>query len=142
MTSIWIWFESPHRIQDSIQQVVNWAEENQVDLKVVAAKELTKIHETIFAGDARSVFFQIQNELAAEGELGEWCFGIEWPKSNKAQESSSDDSNAANSTWVLALQCLLEEGVSASRAAKRVSQVFDVPKNQVYQRAMILKPKN
>ena len=69
-----------------------------------------------------------REEIDREGEIGEWSFGIRYPK---LQENLNE-----NSDWVKALICLIECRVSASEAAKRVSQYFGVAKNLVYDRAL------
>jgi 16S rRNA (cytidine1402-2'-O)-methyltransferase len=142
LSQIWIWFESPHRIQDALLGVEHFSRQNQIELKVVAAKELTKLHEKIFSGTALSVYTAVEKEITSEGALGEWCFGVEFPKSKSEAEDQVGTDSQGSAAWVLALACLIEEGVSPSRAAKRVSQTFNVPKNQAYERAIHLSAKN
>jgi 16S rRNA C1402 (ribose-2'-O) methylase RsmI len=61
---------------------------------------------------------------------GEWVIAIEW----RAKETSIDERNSGE--WEKALRTLLNAGVSASRAAREVSQVFGISKKPVYSRAL------
>ncbi len=123
-----VWFESPERLVDSLDLV----SEVLVDSEVVAAKELTKLHERVFAGLSGDVRSQVKQEIESEGARGEWCFAIRL----LAQESSGTSSGSESSDWVKALHCLLNAQVSASRAAREVSQAFGMPKNLVYEAAL------
>ena len=127
VSRVFVWFESPERIQDSIEFV----EKIQADARIVAAKELTKIHEKIFAGSAADVSRQIRGEIEREGARGEWCFTL-YLQGNPVEEFPD---------LTKILQCLLDARVSASEAARQVSQHFGIPKKQVYERALELSGK-
>jgi 16S rRNA (cytidine1402-2'-O)-methyltransferase len=125
-----VWFESPERIEEAVRAVA----EHEPTARVFVGKELTKLHERFFAGEATEVAPQIASELKAEGVRGEWCFAICLPES----EARDSDAQVESSDWVKALQCLLNAQVSASRAAREVSQTFGVPKNRVYKEALMI----
>lgn len=123
------WFESPHRILETLAGIREFSE----SLQIRVGKELTKLHETVFSGSASEVYLKIEKEIHTEGELGEWCLAIQFPVFN------SDENLAPAATK--ALKCLLDFGISASDAAKKVSQEFGIPKRDCYQAALVLTQK-
>ncbi len=133
ISRVFVWFESPQRIEESLALLA----EQSPDSDVVAAKELSKLHEKLFAGSASQVAAQVREELAREGARGEWCFAVRFPEL-KASESAV---SANSSDWVKALECLLSAGVSASEAARQVSQHFGVARNEAYTAALAKKSK-
>lgn len=131
VSRVFVWFEAPGRIEDAIDAVATFAP----DCQIVAGKELTKLHEKLLAGSACEVSSQLKAELKLEGERGEWCFVVRFAAlpERSAQESSD---------WVKALRCLIDEGVSPSNSARKVSQIFDIAKKIVYEMALSLKDKD
>lgn len=125
--SICLWFESPHRIVHSLEVVAK----KFPDLRVVVGKELTKVHEKIDSGTSVEVFEKVKKQIEDLGELGEWCFAIEFPE----QEIKP------NSDWIKALNCMIQAQVSPTTAAKLVSQEFGIPKNLVYEAALTVSGK-
>jgi 16S rRNA (cytidine1402-2'-O)-methyltransferase len=125
LSRVFVWFDSPERIEDSLETIASEAP----DAEVVVGKELTKIHERFFSGLSRATFEQVQRELEREGKRGEWCFAVRFPEAVGLDSVKS----AESSDWVKALSCLLDARVSASDAAKQVSQHFGVPRKIVYQ---------
>lgn len=115
-----VWFESPQRVVEALESLA----EHYADASVVAAKELTKLYEKFFSGPAIQVVREVQSEIHEQGMVGEWCFAVVFPE----VEKSSD--------WVKALHSLLDAGISASEAARRVSQSFGAPKKAVYDEAL------
>jgi 16S rRNA (cytidine1402-2'-O)-methyltransferase len=129
---VFVWFESPNRIADSLA----WLSARVPGAKLVAAKELTKIHERFFSGDAADVALRVKTELEREGEVGEWSFVVEFPALSTGDVEDRSD-------WVKTLQILEKfansnSPITASEAARRVSQEFGVPKKAVYDRALEL----
>jgi 16S rRNA (cytidine1402-2'-O)-methyltransferase len=123
-----VWFESPHRIVEALKEVAAEVPDSQV----FAAKELTKVHERFFSGSAGEVSELVRAHVEEEGTLGEWSFAVLFPVPENRLNSSD---------WVKALQCILDCRIPASEAAKRVSQHFGAPKNQVYEKALELSGK-
>ena len=122
---IFVWFEAPGRVLDTVEQIaLEWPE-----AQVVAGKELTKLHEKVLVGTASEVAKLLAAELNLEGERGEWCLIVRFAVTTVLGPEESSD-------WVKALRCLMEEGVSASQSAKRVSQTFGVTKKIVYEMAV------
>jgi 16S rRNA (cytidine1402-2'-O)-methyltransferase len=130
VSSVFVWFEAPARVRESLEVLARVAP----DARVVAAKELTKLHERILSGDAREAAEAVALEVKDEGERGEWCFAVRFaPRAAPGEAESSD--------WVKALRCLLEEGVSPSNSAKRVTQAYGIGKKIVYEMALTLSGK-
>lgn len=123
-----IFFESPHRIENTLVQLSK-------NLKpefgwiIAVGKELTKLHEKFWRGDLPSITAQIQNEVRSEGEKGEWVLAL-----HRAQDQIVQP--ALDSSWIKALECLLEAEVSTKQASQIVSRQFHVPKNSVYEAAL------
>ncbi len=131
VSDIFVWFESPLRVVDTLGVLEN----GYPDVSVVVAKELTKIHERTFFGSASQVSYAVQEEVLKEGALGEWCFAVRWirPKKSKEDLKLLEDES---SVWSQALSCLLNLGISTVDAAKEVSQEFGISKRQVYNLAL------
>lgn len=129
--SVFIWFESPHRIAGSLRV---FSEEcaDLPGIKAVAAKEMTKLHEKFFHGDLKSVASQVSAEVDQEGPKGEWCFAISFPPIDSEKRVLEEKS----SEWVKVLQCLMDAQVSASVAARQVSQHFGAPRKEAYELAL------
>ena len=124
---VFVWYESPERIVESLEVFA----EKLPGAQLFVAKELTKLHERFFSGSALEAAERVREEIAREGAVGEWCFAA----------SLGVLESVESSDWVKALQILLDVPLSASDAAKRVSQVFGVAKNTVYEAALRLSGK-
>ena len=136
LSSVYLWYESPLRIEDSLTQIAVQFPQ----VQTVVAKELTKIHERLFYGTADEVRLQVIKELETEGRVGEWSFSIQFPKTNPTlSEARDEDGNEAG--WIKAIRCLLEFKVPVSETAAKVSQEFGIPKNKVYQASLEIKGK-
>lgn len=131
LSDVFVWFDSPFRIEDTLDKLSS----HYPQVQVVAAKELTKIHEKFFYGPASQVFNQVHQEILEEGTLGEWCFAVRFIKPELTQEDR-DFVHDNDSNWSKALSCLLNVGISTSEAAKQVSQQFGISKKRVYDLAL------
>lgn len=121
-----LWFESPERIGETAAFLVEVAPE----LEAFAAKELTKIHEWVHRGTVKNLTSHIQKRSETGDERGEWVIGVKIPEHQSAGGAGESEE------WKKAIECLLNAGVSASMAARQVSQVFGVAKNSVYSFAL------
>lgn len=131
VSAIWIWFESPQRIGESLKTVAA----HYPQVLMTAGKELTKVFERIFYGTGASVEAQVSAELEREGNVGEWCFSICFPtlQVTGSSELAAKEAPVLDDTdWVKAVKCLLTAGISASETAKIVSQQFGIAKNVCY----------
>jgi 16S rRNA (cytidine1402-2'-O)-methyltransferase len=124
--SLVVWFESPERIEEMAADLGARFPE----LRGAAGKEITKLHERFYRGDLKEIASHIQSKAGSLENRGEWVVGIEWI----ARETSAGERNSGD--WEKALRSLLNAGISASRAAREVSQVFGIPKKPVYSRAL------
>lgn len=127
LSRVFIWFESPQRILNSIQ----FCKDMLPDGEMVVGKELTKRFERLFYGSAEKVYSEIHTEISSEGQIGEWCFAICLPPQMHKEEKLKEELDL-NLDWVKAIRCLLETGVSVSEAAKKVSQHFGIPRKRAY----------
>lgn len=130
---VYVWFESPQRIGEALAAVAG----SGTAARVIAAKELTKTHERFFSGASEEVARLVAEELERVGKLGEWCFAVEFPE----LEASGALTGPQSSDWVKVLECLLDAGVSASGAARQVSQHFGAARNDAYETALQLSRK-
>jgi 16S rRNA (cytidine1402-2'-O)-methyltransferase len=119
---VFAWFESPERIEDALASLAARLPAAQV----IVGKELTKVHERFFAGSAEQVLSLVMEELEVEGARGEWCFAIRLPPLEVVESSD----------WVKPLHLLIDAGLAASDAARRVSQAFGASKKTVYEAAL------
>jgi len=126
-----VWFESPKRIADTLSLVAATIIDDRSEARVVVAKELTKIHEKFFHGGPIEVRDKVLTEIKLQGELGEWCFAIQFPPLEPHDEEAKE-------AWHKCLRCLLDTQVPVSEATRKVAEVFNVPKNQVYEAALSL----
>jgi len=128
-----IFFESPNRIVNTVAALTKHLEALDFIPKFVFAKELTKIHETIWMGEGQKFLDWFQ----AQGfdERGEWVFSITLPKDYVIIRK--DESH-----WMLTLECLIESGVSTRDAANLIADKFSVAKKLAYQNALELQKKN
>jgi 16S rRNA (cytidine1402-2'-O)-methyltransferase len=120
-----IFYEAPHRILDTLADLESvWGPA----LKVVAARELTKIHEEFLRGTAAD----IRKELAARDRVrGEFVLLIEAPIS-----STMGAASLASETWerisdrVARLQS--ESGIDEKDALKRLARELGQSKSALY----------
>lgn len=124
---VFIWFESPQRILEALEAF----QAHCPQVEIVVGKELTKIHEKIFAGAAQDLVAIVKLEVATEGERGEWCFAVLFPPLVESDEPADE-----TSSWFKALRLLIDHGIAKSEAARQVSQSFGVQRNRVYEAAM------
>ena len=120
-----IFYEAPHRILDTLADLESvWGSA----LKVVAARELTKIHEEFLRGTAAD----IRKELASRDRVrGEFVLLIEAPIS-----STMGAASLASETWerisdrVARLQS--ESGIDEKDALKRLARELGQSKSALY----------
>jgi 16S rRNA (cytidine1402-2'-O)-methyltransferase len=135
LSRVFVWFESPRRINDALLQLSEFCPE----ALVAAAKELTKLHEKVFWGTAFEVAGQVQAEISQEGERGEWVIAVRFPALEPqpgAHASADSRKKTIPEDSIKALHCLIDAGVSASEAARQVSHHFGAHKKTVYETAL------
>ena len=128
----WIFFESPNRILDTVKTLEAWSKELDFTPKFIFAKELTKLHETVFIGDGH--FFLQWLQAQGFDERGEWVLCIVLPKTYvKIKKDQAD--------WELTLECLIEAGISTKDASQIIVGRFSVAKNLAYKAALEMSKK-
>jgi len=116
-------YEAPHRIV----QTLNELQQNLGgERRVVLARELTKIHEEIWRGSISDAIEHISN---AE-PIGEYVILIESAPPRPAVTEDLIDS---------ALKSALVDGRSVKDAANDVADMFQLPKRDLYERALRLR---
>lgn len=121
--SIWVWFESPERVVESVAFLA----ERFPGAEGAVAKELTKVYERFYRGKWRDITSHIQSAAAAGEIRGEWVIGIRLPAAEAALPGEE---------WRTTLESLIRCGISASRAAREVSQVFGISRKEIYAAAV------
>ncbi len=122
-----IFFESPNRIRETLGVLRSFCEGFDIPPEFVLAKELTKVHETLYRG-AGAGFLSWMEEQGFD-ERGEWVFALILPKGSVKKEKDQSD-------WRLVLECLMESGISAKTASQFVVGRFSVAKNLAYKAAL------
>ena len=115
VSAIWIWFESPQRIEAALETLST----HYPQVSVSVGKELTKLFERIFHGTSIRVAEQVRAELEKEGTVGEWCFSICFPTVRM-------DKNSKNSVLV---NSSLNDSAPAARDASVNHATDDAPVN-------------
>ena len=124
----WIFFESPHRIVDTLK-LLNEGLKSESEWVIAVGKELTKLHEKFWRGELAHVSKKIEDEVGSVGPKGEWVVALHRGR-DPIMKTASD------SNWINALDCLLHANVSTKEASVIVSRQFHVPKNLVYEKAL------
>jgi 16S rRNA (cytidine1402-2'-O)-methyltransferase len=127
-----IFFESPKRIRETVEVLKGWSEGLDIAPHFCFAKELTKIHETIYSGTGvKFIEFFLGQDF---DERGEWVFSIELPKDYLKNKKPVTE-------WELTLECLLMAEIPTKTAAQIVATKFKIAKNLAYQKALELQKK-
>jgi 16S rRNA (cytidine1402-2'-O)-methyltransferase len=116
-------YESPHRLRRTL---VDLAEFMGSDRQIAIARELTKVHETVWRGGlADAIVFYHDHE-----PRGEFTLVL---AGQPARPVSLHTTEIA-----LEIQELLAQGLSRSQASRQVAQNNSLPRRQVYQLALSL----
>lgn len=130
-----VFFESPHRIAKTLL-VLQKILESIPHVELCMAKELTKIHEKIY-GLLRP--HEIKNILEQNFDpRGEWVGLLSWSNDLEVQKLTVENTSQ---NYELALELLLEAGISVSESAQIIAQRFSIAKNLAYQKALELQKK-
>lgn len=119
-----VFYEAPHRILETVAAL---ADAFGATRRIVIARELTKLFETIHAcplGEALAWM-----EADANQQRGEFVLIVDAPEAT--------DGEAAEAERVLAL--LVEEGLPVKQAAKLAHAITGASKNALYERALALR---
>ena len=116
-----ILYESPHRVKDTLNDVLAAAG----DCPCALVRELTKVHESCVRGLISEVLAALSEEVRGECVL---LFSVP-PKANQAPTEQELDG----------LLVQLMEHMTLKDAAREASEALKLPKKQVYARALELK---
>jgi 16S rRNA (cytidine1402-2'-O)-methyltransferase len=122
-----VFYESPHRISDLMQDMV---EVFGAGRECVLGRELTKTFETFYSGSAETVLGELQAD--AHGAKGEFVVMV------RGADAGPEDAGSSVDTDKL-LELLIAE-LPVKKAAKIASELTGLGKNELYQRALALKP--
>ncbi|HEY9615690.1 MAG TPA: 16S rRNA (cytidine(1402)-2'-O)-methyltransferase [Microcoleaceae cyanobacterium] len=115
-----IFYEAPHRLRATLQDLVILGETRQV----VLARELTKLHEELWRGSIAEAIAHYQ-EREPQGEYTIVVAGAE-----RVQAALSETAIVAE------LKSLLAQGLSRSEASRQLAQQTALPRRQIYQLAL------
>jgi 16S rRNA (cytidine1402-2'-O)-methyltransferase len=115
-----IFYEAPHRILETLADLESvWGPE----LRVVVARELTKLHEEFLRGTV----LEVRNNLAARDRIrGEITLLVE------ATSRASDESNSSLSLVAQLQHLATTDGLSEKDALKRIARESGQSKSDVY----------
>lgn len=114
-----VFYESPHRILESLESLVAVFGERQA----MAGREMTKKFEQFVAGSLVEIleYFQANQDKV----LGEFVLVVEG-------NNSQPDLVAAETAWIPLIEVLLKQNLPVKQISEIVSDYFGVKKNQVY----------
>lgn len=113
-----ICYEAPHRLLDTLDALAKGLSESR---KLVIARELTKVHETFWRGSLGEAVKAWQDTIP-KGEITLVIAGVE-----EALPTPSCQELVGE------VQQLIEQGLSLSQACRQVAQIWNLPRQQVYQ---------
>lgn len=119
-------YESPKRIISLAEIIL----EELPSVTVCFFSELTKMFEKAFIGRIEDVLEELRNDPKVE--LGEYTVVIY----NKTKEK---EEKPAISEEALIIDTIVREGIDLKEAIKVISKRFNIPKNQLYKKALRLK---
>lgn len=122
-----VFFEAPNRVSESLKLI----DENLGDRRICVARELTKIHEEIIFGTAKSSgkFFAERPEKIR----GEFVIIVE--KAGKDEKSLSKDNLQKD------IRAAVLAGESLKDLSQNLAEIYAVNKKEIYQLALLLTKK-
>jgi 16S rRNA (cytidine1402-2'-O)-methyltransferase len=121
-----IFYEAPHRLLDTLADLESVFGPQ---LRVVVARELTKIHEEFLRGSVA----EVRNELAGRDRVrGEITLLVEVPARNASGGGESGVANAQESVSARVARMTAESRIDEKEALKRVARELGQSKSEVY----------
>lgn len=114
-------YESPHRILDTLDNMLDTLENRNIAI----VRELTKVYEEIFRGTIQEAI----DKFSSEKIRGEFVLIL---------EGNQEEDVEVNIDIEEELLKYINEGLSKKESVKRVAEEFNLPKNQVYQKSIEL----
>jgi 16S rRNA (cytidine1402-2'-O)-methyltransferase len=125
-TATLVFYESPHRILDLMQDM---GDVFGAERECVLGRELTKTFETFYSGSAGAVLAELRED--PNGARGEFVVMV--------RGAAPAEDTAAAVVDADKLLALLIPELPLKKAARIVSEVSGLGKNELYQRALALK---
>ncbi len=119
-----IFYESPHRIKDTLSDLIKIFGERQI----AVARELTKKHEEIYRGKLSGALEYFSRQ-AARGEFTLVVAGAE-------KESAAEKTETDNRSITEQLKQLMQSGLDKKQAIKEVAKMRGVSKRDIYKEAV------
>jgi 16S rRNA (cytidine1402-2'-O)-methyltransferase len=121
-----IFYEAPHRLLSTLADLeFVWGPQ----LRIVVARELTKIHEEFLRGSVA----EVRSELAGRDRIrGEITLLVEAPTGAALSAGVSGESNALESIAARVAHMTTEGGVDEKEALKRLARELGRSKSEVY----------
>lgn len=113
-----VFFETPHRLRDSLRDL---AEVLGPERRIVAARELTKLHEEFWRGTIEAAI----DHFDANEPRGEFTLVVEGAAAEQAGPWDDDQVQEA-------LRKLADQGITGSRAVKQVARLAERQRSDVY----------
>lgn len=123
-----VFYESPYRLKQTLKDLSDFSTELAAR-ETVVAREITKIHEQKYYGTAA----ELENELKNQEIKGEIVIVIAG-RSEIKEESEGWE----NLSILEHLQLLIESGMTKKQAIKKVAELRDLPKSDVYKEAVVI----
>jgi 16S rRNA (cytidine1402-2'-O)-methyltransferase len=121
-----IFYEAPHRLLDTLADLESIFGPQ---LRIVVARELTKIHEEFLRGTVADV----RSELAARDRIrGEITLLIEVPAQTSSSVGAPGAANAHESITARVARMTAEGGIDEKEALKRLARELGQSKSEVY----------
>ncbi len=115
-----IFYESPHRLRQTLQDLAEVLGERQI----VLARELTKLHEEFWRGRiGDAITHYTQREPQGEYTLVVAGFPLVEPQLSEAE-------------LIAELQQIMAQGISRSQASRQLAKATSLPRRQLYQLAL------
>jgi 16S rRNA (cytidine1402-2'-O)-methyltransferase len=122
-----IFYESPHRLRETLQDLGTILGEER---EIVLARELTKMHEEFWRGTIKDAIAHYTNR-EPQGEFTLVVAGATLEKPQLSEAAIKAE-----------LQNLLKQGLSRSEASRQLAQQTSLPRRQIYQLALSIPEPN
>lgn len=134
-TELYIFYESPKRIIDSMELISNAFP----DAKIALCNDLTKTFERIYRGTPAEVLSDLKANLNAE--KGEYAFAMYVEAVEKAEDKNALSLEAMLTDVCVKRGCTLKEAIALLSTDKSVSPIGKIPasKKELYQASLNLK---
>jgi 16S rRNA (cytidine1402-2'-O)-methyltransferase len=115
-----IFYEAPHRVQKTLQDILTVLGDRQI----VLARELTKMHEEFWRGTVKAAI----EHYSTHEPKGEFTLIVSGAQPSEV--SLTEDVLRAE------LLALMQQGVSRSQASRQLAEQTSIPRRQLYQLAL------